>query len=146
MCGIPQTTSCQQSKKYIKSCGCRTKPKFNGKISIDYLNGIEKNANRRNIKYQITHDYLVQLFDSQNGICTLSGMKLVCGGRNNRTASIDRIDSSKGYIEGNLQWVHKDYNMMKLEWSDAEFIQMCKTVTDYQNSKHNTNANITNLI
>jgi len=50
-----------------------------------------------------------------------------------RTASLDRIDSSKGYVKGNLQWVHKDINMMKNHYNQKYFIEICKKVA--------TNAN-----
>ena len=38
------------------------------------------------------------------------------------TASLDRIDSSKGYIKGNVQWVHKNINYMKQEMTNEEFL------------------------
>ena len=47
------------------------------------------------------------------------------------TASLDRIDSSKGYIEGNIQWVHKDINRMKGDSSDNDFIKLCKIISDF---------------
>jgi hypothetical protein len=46
------------------------------------------------------------------------------------TASIDRIDSSKGYILGNIQWVHKDVNFMKRTYSQEYFVKMCKLITE----------------
>jgi hypothetical protein len=45
------------------------------------------------------------------------------------TASLDRIDSSKGYVEGNVQWVHKRINIMKNDLSDSEFIEWCRVVS-----------------
>jgi hypothetical protein len=45
------------------------------------------------------------------------------------TASLDRIDSSKGYIEGNLQWLHKRINIMKGNMSEKEFLDFCESVT-----------------
>jgi len=31
----------------------------------------------------------------------------------NKSVSIDRIDNKKGYIIGNVQWIHKKINIMK---------------------------------
>mgnify|MGYP007044016634 CR=1 FL=1 len=45
------------------------------------------------------------------------------------TASLDRIDSSKGYIEGNVQWVHKDINWMKQDFNEEYFIFLCSEIT-----------------
>jgi hypothetical protein len=43
-------------------------------------------------------------------------------------ASLDRIDSKKGYVEGNVHWVHKDVNMMKRNFTEEYFINLCETV------------------
>lgn len=45
-----------------------------------------------------------------------------------RTASLDRIDSSKGYEKDNVQWVHKTVNFMKHRLSDARFREICNNV------------------
>jgi len=45
------------------------------------------------------------------------------------TASLDRIDSSKGYIEENVHWVHKRINVMKGNMSEQEFLNFCEAVT-----------------
>ena len=34
--------------------------------------------------------------------------------------------SSEGYIENNVQWVHKHVNRMKSDKSDDEFLEWCK--------------------
>ena len=60
-----------------------------------------------------------------------------------RTASIDRIDSKSGYIEGNIQWVHKFINSMKLDHTQEEFIKLCKAVVNHnQESTCQTNYSI----
>jgi len=46
-----------------------------------------------------------------------------------RTASLDRIDSTKNYTIDNIQWVHKDVNKMKMDFSQEYFIEMCRLVT-----------------
>lgn len=44
-------------------------------------------------------------------------------------ASLDRIDSTRGYVEGNLQWVDKVFQKMKRVMSDADFIHACRRVS-----------------
>ena len=71
----------------------------------------------------------------QNYKCSLSGVDLFFHkkGRKNRstgTISLDRIDSSKGYIKGNVQWVHKTINKIKLKLSNSEFKYWCKLVAE----------------
>ncbi len=46
------------------------------------------------------------------------------------TASLDRIDSSRGYTLDNIQWVHKDLNKMKTNYPNDYFIKMCKYVAN----------------
>jgi hypothetical protein len=45
------------------------------------------------------------------------------------TASLDRIDSSKGYILGNIQLVHRDVNRMKSDFEQDYFIKICKLIS-----------------
>ena len=49
---------------------------------------------------------------------------------NKMNKSLDRVDSSKGYIEGNVQWVHKMVNMSKQQYTQEEFIEMCTAVVN----------------
>jgi hypothetical protein len=46
------------------------------------------------------------------------------------TASLDRIDSSKGYVIDNVQWLHRDINMMKQRFSQEYFINICKHIAE----------------
>lgn len=46
-----------------------------------------------------------------------------------KTASLDRIDSGKGYEVGNVQWLHKDVNMMKRHYSTDYFKHLCRLVS-----------------
>lgn len=79
------------------------------------------------------------MFLKQNRRCAISGLELTFDYLGNRadwkhsetckiTASLDRIDSSKGYVEGNVQWVHKRINIMKNDVPQSEFIEWCRTV------------------
>ena len=45
--------------------------------------------------------------------------------------SIDRIDSSKGYIKGNIQLVCGIVNVMKSDSSEDEFLQLCKKIVEH---------------
>ena len=100
------------------------------------LRHIKHNAKRRGTKFNVSIEYLWKLFLDQKGKCFYTGraLKISKSIRNNNvnwskiTASVDRIDSNKGYVEGNLQWVHKDINRFKNNYSHDEFIKMCHEV------------------
>lgn len=51
--------------------------------------------------------------------------------------SLDRIDSSLGYIQGNLQLVTIKVNKMKSNFSDAEFMEICRNVSDWEKLQYN---------
>lgn len=44
------------------------------------------------------------------------------------TASLDRIDSTKGYVEENVQWVHKDVNFMKSNLTEQRFKELISKI------------------
>lgn len=58
--------------------------------------------------------------------------------------SKDRIDSNKGYVEGNVQWVCKEINFMKHALSESRFIELCKLVYLYNQSMKGINESIIN--
>lgn len=85
---------------------------------------------RKQIKCTISIKDAWNLFLFQDRKCALTGLELTFPTKtaNGGTASLDRIDSSKGYELGNIQWVHKQINLMKNKFSQDEFIRFCKLV------------------
>jgi len=117
-----------------------------GDMSGRYFCNIRFSASKRNLEFDITIEYLWQMFITQQKICALSGLPLQFQTRNriyDGTASLDRIDSTKGYIEGNVQWVHKDFNVFKRNLSDTEFIKKCTLVANHNKRKKSCKKNIT---
>jgi hypothetical protein len=125
-----------------KSCGCLKKEVVTAKnkrgftgcgdLTGQYFGQVKWNAGLRNLEFNITVQYAWDLFLKQDKKCALSGVELVFGTKRKAdgTASLDRIDSSIGYIEGNLQWIHKQLNRMKGDLSDAEFLEWCRRCTN----------------
>jgi hypothetical protein len=110
-----------------------------GDISGNYWDSIQRGANglkggRKPIEFTVTKTEAWELFEKQGKKCALTNLPLVINYHRKlgpeHTASLDRIDSSKGYIPGNIQWVHKDINMMKKTYSQDYFINMCKLVAE----------------
>lgn len=48
-----------------------------------------------------------------------------------KQASLDRIDSSKGYIKGNVQFIVAPINYMKSTLSDLEVKQFLKEISSF---------------
>lgn len=107
--------------------------RFYKQLPYSVFNNIVRSAKRKNIVFNITIEYIYDLFLKQNRRCYLTGIKLILP-KNNRdksaTASLDRINSQKGYIKGNLGWCHKEINMMKHTRNKEEFIKFCKLVAE----------------
>lgn len=125
----------------IKVCPkCRNKfiSHFNwkghGEISGDIWGTIQKIAHIREIEFALTIEEAWNLFLKQEQKCALTNVNINFA-RNKRqkevTASLDRIDSCKGYCIENVQWVHKSINKMKMDLDQQEFIRWCKLVTSY---------------
>ena len=89
-----------------------------GNIPSTLWGRILNGAKYRNLQVEVDIEYLDNLWKQQDGKCALSGVDLSTEDIFDNpawsdTASLDRIDSTKGYIEGNLQWVHPVVNIMK---------------------------------
>lgn len=85
----------------------------------------------------ITLNDAYSLLVEQNHKCALTGVDISFADTSKEhaagktTASLDRIDSSKGYIKGNIQWVHKMINIMKWSSSQDEFKLWCRLVVEH---------------
>ena len=139
-CGKEKLIHTSKLKKY-KSCGCSKNIKNNkhvlwrgcGEISAKFFKEIIANGQRRNFEFSLNIEYLWELFLKQERKCALTGLELYFPYNSTdtkATASLDRIDSSKAYIVGNVQWVHKDINRMKWAYDEKYFIYLCKLVAE----------------
>jgi hypothetical protein len=110
-------------------------------ISINFFHNYKRNAQSRNIEFSITLEYVADLFRQQKGKCALSGMDIDIKGApwKGQTGSLDRIDSTKGYVEGNVQWVHKVVNELKWDLDEKEFFSIVKYIYEH---KHLNNYGI----
>lgn len=93
------------------------------------------NEKRKIEQPDITMSYLVQLFYKQDGRCALTGRVLSFmnvfnkGNKDDKDLlSIDRIDSTRGYIKGNVRFVTYHANIAKSKYSDEDFIALCRDV------------------
>lgn len=124
----------------IKSCGCLKNSKGNqshfwkgeGEISGHYFSNLKWCAKKRKIPFEITIKDIWNLFVKQNRKCAISGVKLNPPTyRPFGTASLDRIDPRKGYNINNVQWVHKDINVMKWNFSQTDFLSWCRIIVKH---------------
>lgn len=82
-------------------------------------------------EFNLTQEFISTLFKNQNGLCAITGepMTMTLGkGRLSTNMSIDRIDSSKPYIQNNVQLVTTFANLAKNNMSMVDFVNFCKKV------------------
>ncbi len=101
-----------------------------GGLSMTHFSAIRNGAERRNISFNLDITSLWVLYLKQNKLCALTGVPIVLEpaikGCNVNwdiiTASLDRIDSTKGYVIDNVWWVHKEMNRLKNNYSLSELL------------------------
>jgi len=144
VCGAETTKTVTEmtggtKKKPIMSCvACYKKARV--KTDIDVWTSIKWNAKGKDREVSVTWEECKELLEKQNYKCALTGVDIYLGHsrddiRAKRTASLDRIDSNKGYVKDNLQWVYRDINFLKSDFTMEEFIHYCTLVSDYFRNK-----------
>lgn len=155
-CGtIKRLRSCNVRK--TKSCGCRWRTNAKcgkdnhlwrgcGDISGAVFSRYKFGAEIRKLTFNVTIEYVWELYLRQKAKCALTGSPITLPktsrsySRGESTASLDRIDSSRGYEIGNVRWLHKGVNIMKSNICDDDFIRICKKVARFSSKRSVTNS------
>lgn len=88
-----------------------------------------RNAKKRYKDCDLDIEYLEELWNKQQGICPYTKIGLILNSHSKRnldfrfTASLDRIDSSIGYIKGNVQFISTAINYMKNTMTHSQTIE-----------------------
>jgi hypothetical protein len=140
-CGKEVIVTSRNLNGYKRHCGCKkSKGRDNhqwkgfGEISGRRWGEWQRGAKARNHDFEISIEEAWEQFLFQDKKCALSGIELIFNEGRDRslhTASLDRIDSSKGYISGNIQWVHKDINIMKGNLDEKYFLFLVQKIFRY---------------
>lgn len=135
-----RTTSCKScsAKRTAKKFPMPVRKTGYGELSGTHFLSIKNNALRRNLAFDLTPQILWKLYEKQKGLCALTGIPITLNRsiKNNNvnwdvvTASVDRIDSFKGYTIDNVQWVHKEINRLKNNYTLEELLYWSKLLLD----------------
>lgn len=106
-----------------------------GDLSGDYWHSLKQSAKRRGLEFSICKAEAWELINKQSSKCAITGVPIVLtrNRKEEQTASLDRIDSQRGYASDNIQWVHKTINLMKSSMEQRLFVEWCKKVVEYDN-------------
>jgi hypothetical protein len=127
-----RTTSCKScaSKRTAKLHPPPVTKKGYGELSGTHFLAIKNGALRRGFSFKLSPKFLWELYEQQEGLCALTGLSLHLDRSLKKqnvnwdviSASLDRKDSSKPYTEDNVQWVHKEINRLKNNYSLEELL------------------------
>ena len=149
------------TQKNTFSCGCLNKdriseigraPKPKGQdschykgyklLSGRYYNSLHISAKKRDLIFDCSKEQIYSLIEKQKFKCALSNVDIVLSPSNTlkeHTASLDRIDSSKGYTMDNIQWIHKDLQSLKMDLKNPDYILWCHKISNYQKQQSQEN-------
>lgn len=132
-----RTCAAEKAKEKNKGSYKEKNPAWTGSKDIpgEYLGNIKRRCLKHGHPCELTITDLQELWDKQKGRCAYSNIPLefkqfkkITG-----TASLDRIDSTKGYVQGNVQWLHKRVNWIKNTLSESEFFKWVKLIAVHKN-------------
>ena len=130
-----QRNRSERLKKRCKSCSnnelASSRRLWYKGIRVSWYTNFYNGAKKRKIPWELTMDQVAAQFKKQQWVCNLTGESIrfqKVGKYQAAPASIDRIDSRLPYRADNIQIVLRRINMMKKEYSQAEFIRLCQLV------------------
>jgi hypothetical protein len=133
-CGVeqgPSSISHLRRSEHCYECSRlrENNPRWRGHEGLTgvFLRRCQYDAERRGLLWEVAPEYLWQLWLDQAGRCAYTGLELTL----DLDASLDRRDNTFGYVEGNVQWVHRDVNRMKTDFQENYFLSLCEKVATY---------------
>lgn len=103
------------------------------------LTNAKNRSGKRGIPFALTKEYLLDLFQKQNGRCFYSGLELnIVKSKIEKThdpfkMTLDCVIPDLGYVEGNVVWCAYCVNALKLEMSQQDMLDVCKKIVDNLN-------------
>lgn len=100
----------------------------------EFFTKSRRRATDKSKEFSITLESLKNQWDKQKGICPYTGWDMETCKRHGkrkstpRRASLDRIDSSKGYIDGNIQFISLMAQYAKNIFTEEDLIDFCEAV------------------
>ena len=132
VCGIPLTAEPGKRKKKTtaeycgSACWHREYRASDEGWAKDCIRKAKKKSSITDRGFNLTAEYLLALLEAQNRCCAITGIEFSFKGdfegrMDQYRASVDRIDSDKGYTKDNVQLVCAQVNIMKHQSTMKEF-------------------------
>ena len=107
-------------------------------LQMRYLAARDR-SKRKSLPFNITKEYLKELWDKQNGKCAICGIPMTfeqCNGRTPTNVSIDQINHNNGYVIGNVQLVCMAVNQMKSDLEIDTLYKFCEAILENARKWH----------
>lgn len=89
----------------------------------------------KDVPFDIDFEFLIDLWESQNGACCVSGrvfdLEPAKERVNKNAPSLDRIVPELGYTKGNVRFVSWQVNAAISEYGLANFMNICRDVIEF---------------
>lgn len=134
--------SCYTEKQRIRFLSLDPDTKLHKCLNSRLL-GAKDRATKHHIPFDLTLGYLQSLWNRQQGLCALSGIKMTYElqvGRTHTNVSIDKIDRNGGYVTGNIQLVCMACNQIKSDLTEDEMYSFCKKIVEHYENKNKENS------
>jgi len=96
-----------------------------------FLRNAKIAAAKRKHPFTLVLSDIVECWSLQNSVCAYSGRKMTLESGRLNTVSIERIDSTKGYVPENTILVCQAINRMKSDFEYEDFYALCKDVVQF---------------
>jgi hypothetical protein len=87
------------------------------------ISHLKKAKRSRKLEVVIDVDFLLLLWEKQQGICAISSFPMRYPGGSLFSVTVDRIDPKLGYTTDNVQLVCEGINFAKNRYSNEEFLE-----------------------
>lgn len=96
-------------------------------------------ASKKEREFDITPEYLIELWAEQDGRCAISGIEIELqysdnGGPHKHGPSLDRIDSSMGYTKGNVRIVTYHVNTALSNFGEEALMELAEQIVQQSRS------------
>ena len=130
------TMPSQRKIEVIKRTYSNSETRFlRSRLNIARSSAKIRQSKGRECEYSLSEQDIVSMREYQNNQCVYSGVVLQWCQNTQNQASIDRIDSTKGYHIDNIQLVAWQVNEMKSDMTHDEFLRIIRTIAEYQQKK-----------
>ena len=126
----------KEKSEHIKNIVNAAKMKRESSLEYRIVNAISRStarASRRGLDHDIDYEYIMEVYNHQEGKCFYSGDDLTLSGSS--VISLERINSLHGYTKDNIVLCTVAVNRMKNSHTQDEFINLCGRIWNKANER-----------